>query len=120
MLEKLKSLISHDNYFLLLAVVLLILLAFQLGHLSASQLDWYSYEEGKSVELIATSTSTDDTLTITKSETTSESVVASQNGERYYPLDCSTHQRISIENRLYFATEEKARAGGYSRSKNCW
>jgi len=45
--------------------------------------------------------------------------VASKNGTKYYSFDCSGIDRIKEENKIYFATEEEAKAGGRSKSSIC-
>lgn len=47
--------------------------------------------------------------------------VASKNGKRYYPIDCSAANRIHEENKIFFDTEEEAQQTGLTRttSKSC-
>ena len=45
---------------------------------------------------------------------------ASKNGSVYYPLDCSSGDRIKEENRTYFLTEEEAKSAGYKKSSRCF
>ena len=45
--------------------------------------------------------------------------VASRNGEKYYPLDCSAYERIHKENRVYFATQKRAKDSGRELSELC-
>lgn len=50
---------------------------------------------------------------------TSEEVVASKAGTKYYPPTCAGAKRISKENRIYFASPYLARAQGYEPADNC-
>jgi hypothetical protein len=50
---------------------------------------------------------------------TSGSFVASSKGTKYHRIDCSGAKSINEENRVYFATEESARAAGYAPAGNC-
>ncbi len=47
--------------------------------------------------------------------------VASKNGKKYYPIDCSASDNIKKENKIFFSSEEEAKSKGYSRteSKQC-
>ncbi len=45
--------------------------------------------------------------------------LASKNGTKYYPSDCSGANKILTENRIWFETEEDAVIGGYERSLTC-
>jgi hypothetical protein len=54
-----------------------------------------------------------------QSATTSDSVVASKNGTKYYPPDCSGASRISVANKISFASPAAAIAAGYSLAANC-
>ena len=40
--------------------------------------------------------------------------VASKTGKKFYPADSAAAKKIKEENRVYFATEDKAKAAGYS------
>ncbi len=45
--------------------------------------------------------------------------LASRNGTKFYPADCSYADRIGDANRVWFATEAEATAAGYERSAQC-
>lgn len=45
--------------------------------------------------------------------------VAARSGSAYYYPWCSGAARILSQNRVWFATEEAARAAGYAPAKNC-
>ena len=44
---------------------------------------------------------------------------ASKNGTKYYPIGCSSVNRIKIENRVYFSSVESAEKAGYEPAKTC-
>lgn len=46
-------------------------------------------------------------------------VVASKNGMKYYAPDCPGVNRISIDNKVWFASADAARAQGYTPASNC-
>lgn len=48
--------------------------------------------------------------------------VASKNSDVYHPADCDVVKTIKTENRIYFDSEEEAKASGRKRSKveGCW
>jgi hypothetical protein len=45
--------------------------------------------------------------------------VASKSGTKYYLTTCSSAGRIKDENRVYFGSQEEARAAGYEPAANC-
>ncbi len=48
-----------------------------------------------------------------------KNIVASRSGTKYYYLWCSGVQKISIANRIYFSSQDEARAAGYTPSTTC-
>ena len=46
-------------------------------------------------------------------------IVASRTGNAYYFPWCSGVDKILLQNRVWFASEEKARQAGYAPAKNC-
>lgn len=47
------------------------------------------------------------------------SFVASKNGTKFYPADCSYADRILDANKIWFDTEDDAIAAGYAASSQC-
>jgi hypothetical protein len=45
--------------------------------------------------------------------------VASKNGEKYYPVDCASANRIKEENKVYYETATEAEADGKELSSQC-
>lgn len=46
-------------------------------------------------------------------------IVASRTGNAYYFPWCSGVDKILLQNRVWFGSEEKARSAGYAPAKNC-
>lgn len=46
-------------------------------------------------------------------------IIASKNGKRYYYKNCGGVNRIKIENRIYFETEQQAEAKGLTLASGC-
>lgn len=53
------------------------------------------------------------------SNPTSNSVVASREGEKYHWPWCSGAKRIKETNKIFFASPEEARKAGYTPAANC-
>lgn len=51
--------------------------------------------------------------------TNSSELVASVNGTKYHALDCPGATQINEQNKIYFQTEQEARAAGYTPAANC-
>lgn len=49
----------------------------------------------------------------------SQKFVASKNGSKYYPIDCTAANRIKEENRIYFTNEKEAGESGLEISNQC-
>lgn len=45
--------------------------------------------------------------------------VASKNGQKYYPLDCASANRIKEENKIYYESAMEAEADGKELSSQC-
>ncbi len=45
--------------------------------------------------------------------------VASKNGQKYYPFDCASANRIKEENKVYYQTAAEAEADGKELSSQC-
>lgn len=55
----------------------------------------------------------------TSSTSGSGRYVASKNGSKYFPEDCSSSKTIKEANKVYFNTPEEAQKAGYELAKNC-
>ncbi|MBI2610434.1 hypothetical protein HYW60_00645 [Candidatus Kaiserbacteria bacterium] len=93
----------------LIAIVLLLGLAsFGLGRLSA-------IEEARPAVSIGEASY----LSEPRAMTVGGMVVASRKGSAYHYPWCSGAQTMAEQNKIWFSSEEKARAAGYSPAKNC-
>jgi hypothetical protein len=45
--------------------------------------------------------------------------VASSQGKKYYPINCTAAQSLSEKNKIYFTSEAEAQAKGYTKSSSC-
>mgnify|MGYP001459645451 CR=1 FL=1 len=61
-------------------------------------------------------------VTVQSDDSTKGKFVASKNSDVYHPVGCSVVKTIKPKNRIYFQTEEEAKASGRKRSKvkECW
>lgn len=68
---------------------------------------------------LATDTTLSKTKTPQQSLLQSGVYVASKNGTKYYPVDCSAVNRIKEENKIFFSDEASAQAAGYGVGAGC-
>ncbi len=54
-----------------------------------------------------------------KSDSVTGKIVASKNGKRYYYPNCGGINRIKLENRIYFDTNEQAESKGLTLASGC-
>lgn len=91
---------------LIIAVLVLAsLLSFGLGYLAGQ--DAAAREVGRAPE------------TPTVAASTTNQVVASKNGTKYYLPGCAGAERISDANKVWFVSAESARAAGYAPAVGC-
>lgn len=117
MWEKLKSTLLDDRIFWFLVIALLLIGAFILGRISV-QISNDVRTDSARITLLRPSINS-GTYTAPLASTTTGSVYASVQGSRYYSMECGAGTRIETENRLYFLSEEHARAAGYTASALC-
>lgn len=91
---------------ILLVIILLLacILSFGLGYLSGRDA-----EKGSDVSVV----------TSPLAASTTERVVASKNGTKYYLPWCVGADRISDSNKVWFASTDAAKLQGYSPASNC-
>lgn len=109
----------QNTIFYFFFVTLLTITAFGLGRLSIKQENKITIQDPPS----------DFKKTFVKKEPVQQdqptsqpsTYVASKNGKRYYPAECSAGNRIKEENKVYFKTEQEAQNRGLTRtvSKSC-
>jgi len=111
-----------SEWFVMVIVVCVGLISFALGRLSA-------LEEGRApvtIEQTASAASTADVATSKTNHLGAKLpngegglLVASRNSTKYHFPWCSGAQRISEQNKIWFESEEEARAAGYEPAGNC-
>lgn len=131
-MEKIKHFIQSDtgkDLLILFIIILVGLGSFQLGRLSKIDIKpniGIDYPDQTAQALQAV-----DSINQEKEEKIAESYeykgvnldgrnfFASSRGTKYYPFGCSAGKSIKQENRVYFDTEEQAKAKGYTKSSSC-
>ena len=117
--EKCKSLLGRlvarfagvpRDVYIVGVLVLASLFSFGLGYLAG--LDAGSVTTLSITETSPISASTDE-------QVSSEKVVASKNGTKYYFPECAGASRISKENQVWFANNLAAISAGYTLATNC-
>mgnify|MGYP001580560046 CR=1 FL=1 len=117
--QKIKT--RQSELVLILAVVLIAVIAFESGRISALRKFDAPLEIKYAPAAITGTESTDKT----KPETTQYPqkldlrVVASKNSTLYHFLWCSGAQRIKEENKITFSSEQEAQSKGYKLASNC-
>jgi len=104
-----------EGWFIPLCLLLLTLLGFGFGRLSAKAVP--EPVQIRSAELPSYSSPLQQQQVAAVAE--EGSYVASKNGKKYYPLSCSGANRIKDENKIYFNTQALAESAGYSKAANC-
>lgn len=138
--EKLKSVAADDRIFVSVMVILVAVASFLLGRMSVGQVVTMRTAgggaapavvamtyTGSAAEVIATGTKSVSVASVPGSPKTVDAplgtvmglYVASKSGTKYHHRDCAGAKRIKDENRIYFATEDEARAAGYEPAANC-
>ena len=103
-----------DDLFVFLVIILVGLGSFALGRISLQagasdqtlKIDDTGVEQGIWEEYA-------------KNQSRNKSYVASKNGTKYYPINCSATNRIKEENRIYFVDKDGAEGAGYSATTAC-
>ena len=118
--KKLKAFISDDGYFYTVLIIVISLLSFGLGRMSVQEPVHQQQSQIVLTEQSATvgSITPTSTPTTTKTETI-QNFVASKKGTKYHLPTCPGAKQMSEKNKIYFSSEEEAKAAGYTRAKNC-
>lgn len=127
MLKKLKYFLEDDNTYIFLVVLMMLVIAFGAGRVTALEISKISFFDTKTEKssaeglvLIEQRIVENDIPFILQNEDITESaVVASRNGTRYYYLHCTGVSRINEDNRIFFKSSHYARFSGYTRAANC-
>jgi len=129
MLDQIKQFIKSNESELVLAlgVVLISLISFSVGRLSAPSFD----KQPISVEYLVPSKNQQATLNSAFNNTITSDVlqdlqergggayVASKNSTKYHLPDCSGAKRIAEHNKIWFNSLEEAESLGYTPAANC-
>ena len=121
MLAKILETINK-NAFLIVLMLLLSFFSFQLGRISSPPGSGPIKIQNAAIREIFNSQNT-----VSIDESGGEAgdlkidfrVVVSKNGSKYHFLWCSGAKQIKEENKVYFNSEEKAVAAGYTLAANC-
>lgn len=121
--EKIKGRVGEHRHTLLYALILIVVAggAFYLGYSARAsktndaQVAIYCPESAYMPSISQQGTS----VAPTPSNAQNGAYIASKNGTKYYPADCSGASRIKEANRVYFTTEAEAVQAGYTRAQNC-
>jgi hypothetical protein len=98
-------------YFLAIVIILVSLLSFGLGRITATQRDGVKINFDKN--LVENTAFVGSTL----SNVTTDKISASVNGTRYYYSHCKS--TVSEKNKIYFDTIAEAEASGYTLAQSC-
>ncbi|HEY4502652.1 MAG TPA: hypothetical protein VJH21_02365 [Candidatus Paceibacterota bacterium] len=115
--QRIKRIVAGE-LFVVLLIVLIGLMSFGLGRLSA-------LEKGRThVRIIDPVAQRASVLEQNSNGSTSDTVssgsfVGSKNGSKYHFPWCSGAQRIKEENKIWFSTKEEAERAGYTPAANC-
>lgn len=107
--EKIKAVKREvwDDLFVALVIVLVSIIAFSFGRLSASS----APERG--LEIVS------GEVPVSEVAKSTGPYVASKTGSKYHLVSCSSANSIKEENKVYFSTKEEAEAFGYTPAANC-
>lgn len=98
-------------YFLAIVIILVSLLSFGVGRITATQRDGVKINFDQSLVQ-----NTSNSASVVSSVTTGK-ISASVNGTRYYYSHCKS--TVSEKNKIYFDTAAEAEASGYTLALNC-
>ena len=111
-----------DDLFLGLVIILVAFGSFGLGRLSKIEGARTPIRIENAPEITAETFKTPKANTSQSASVigaTSEQLVASKSGTKYYYPWCASAQKIKEENRIYFASKTEAEARGYTPSATC-
>ncbi len=130
-MEKLKSFIADDGFYMAALLILVSLASFGLGRQSIIETEPVKAIENKSSVILSESVKTAPNLAPTPIENIPEEesvtgaaevdgeVVASKSGTKYHLPTCSGAKTIKPENLITFTSREEAEASGYTPAANC-
>jgi len=107
-IKLIKKYFQNETIFLILLIFLTNLISFGLGRLSKIE-DNYQSIQIKKIDFEAKKVR----------NSIEGEYVASKNGLRYYLPWCSSVQKISSKNKIWFKNKQEAESRGYKPAKNC-
>jgi Metal binding domain of Ada len=129
--EKLKSFIADDGFYMAALLILVSVASFGLGRQSVTESEPVKTLENKASVILTESPRTNTTLAPTPLKTTAVEeaksevpaaegeVVASKSGTKYHLPTCSGAKSIKPENLITFVSCAEAEAAGYTPAANC-
>ena len=110
-----------NDLFTGLIIILVAIGAFGLGRLSRIEgsKQPIRVENRVSVQTEASSQVGGQSASVIDAGGSANTIVASKSGTKYYYSWCSGVQKISVANRIYFSSQEDAKAAGYTPSSTC-
>lgn len=122
LLEFIKS--KQSEIVLAIAVVLISIISFQSGKISALRhfqepLRITDSSANITSQVKTKSPSSKSQITSPLNQKTDLRVLASKNSNLYHFLWCSGAQKIKEGNKIYFASEQEAQGQGYALASNC-
>jgi len=120
MYHNIKRVLRDDVYFYTLLIIVVSILSFELGRLSMEGDLSTSSQQAVLIEQPAAADVSESNM-LTKKLLSAENsqLVASRKGTKYHLLTCPGAKQMSEENKIYFISEDEARASGYTPAANC-
>ena len=120
MLSRFKKIINKDDVFIIIAVVLVALIAFGIGRLSAPKTEPIQIKnlEKASVQDIVPEQK-EGTIQGENQGEYKGQVVGSKNSDKYHLPDCPGAKQISEQNKVWFDSITEAEKAGYKPASNC-
>ena len=118
--DKIKSLVGNleKSDFMLFGIIILVAItSFSIGRLSNTQTRGEPVIISNAIPFPTATNLADPS--VAGVSTSQGSFVASVNGTKYYPVDCSGADRISEQNKIYFNSALEASTAGYELSVLC-
>ncbi len=118
MSEKLKALIRNDQFFYSCLIIIVGLIAFGLGRLTAAP---ETVTEKPLVQVTETRVvpQPSNTADTRSADTQSALLIASKSGTKYHLSTCPGAKQIKQENKITFTSISEAEAAGYKPAANC-